>query len=168
MDERLLLEAVQLKEVSRAGWLRVGVASAESVAAHSWGIAWLALTLCPDELDLQRVLAMAIVHDLPEIRVGDITPHDPVSKEEKQRREASAATALLGSQPRLLAAWREYDAHESPESRFVHQLDKLDMAIQALRYHQAQGIDTTEFIESAREKVPAAMWRLVERMMLTP
>ena len=50
-----LLQMLQLKDVDRTGWVRAGVNKPESVAAHSWGMATLALKLCPKELDLSRV-----------------------------------------------------------------------------------------------------------------
>ena len=50
-----LLQMLQLKDVERTGWVRAGVNKPESVAAHSWGMATLALKLCPKELDLSRV-----------------------------------------------------------------------------------------------------------------
>ena len=159
--DTLLLEALALKALPRAGWQRVGIVDPESVAAHSWGVAWLALLLCPPELDRERVLTIALVHDLPELRAGDITPHDGISAEEKRAREAAAAQALLGEEPALLAAWQEYEDHQTAASRFVHQLDKLDMALQAIRYAREQGRDTAECVESARRKLPAALWARV-------
>ncbi|MFN7146928.1 MAG: HD domain-containing protein, partial [Myxococcota bacterium] len=72
-DRRLAREAVLLKEVDRSGWTRIGVPHPESVAAHSWGVALLALLRCPPELDRHKLLAMAILHDLAEVRVGDLT-----------------------------------------------------------------------------------------------
>lgn len=154
MSLALLLEATRLKELDRAGWLRVGVTRPESVAAHSWGISLLALVLCPPQLNRERVLTLAALHDLPELRVGDLTPHDGVSREEKARREDEAARALLADHPDLLAVWQEYDRGDSPEARFVHALDKLDMAIQALRYAES-GADTREFVDSARRALAA-------------
>ena len=145
----LLDEALALKELDRSGWRRVGLEPVESVAAHSWGVAWLALSLCPPSLDRGRVLALAVLHDLPEVRVGDLTPHDGVSSAEKHRREAEAAGDLLAPLPHLAVLWSEYAAQESPEARFVRQLDRLDMALQALRYARERGADTREFVESA-------------------
>ena len=118
-----LLEVAQLKALPRAGWVRQGVPAPESVAAHSFGVAWLAVILCPPTLDRLRVLEIALLHDVPEVRAGDITPHDGVARAEKRRLEAAAATGLLGGLPRALAAWADYDAGESPEARFVHELD---------------------------------------------
>ena len=48
-DLALLLDVLGLKALDRTGWVRRGVQSAESVAAHSWGVAWLVLALCPPD-----------------------------------------------------------------------------------------------------------------------
>ena len=82
--KQLLQEALLLKELDRSGWKRVGVENPESVAAHTWGMCWLILVLAPHEIDQLRALKLAIIHDLAEARVGDITPHDGVSKAEKK------------------------------------------------------------------------------------
>ena len=147
-----LLRALELKELPRAGWVRVGVPEPESVAAHSWGVAWLVLALCPPGVDRGRALAMAVVHDLPEVLTGDVTPHDPVSPEEKSRSEQSALEALvrpLAHAAELQQLWREFELQSSPEGRFVRACDKLDMALQAARYRARNGVDTAEFVESA-------------------
>ena len=102
-----LLEAVALKRLARAGWRRVGIESPESVAAHTWGVAWLVLLLLPDELDREKALTYAILHDFPEVRTGDVTPHDGLTREAKLQREEQAMTALCEGLPRgadLLAA----------------------------------------------------------------
>lgn len=147
-DRRLAAEAVLLKEVDRAGWTRIGVTHPESVAAHSWGVALLALLRCPPEMDRHKLLAMAILHDLAEVRVGDLTPHDGVTKEEKHRREREAMDALLAHRPDLRAIWDEAEAGVSAEARFLKDLDRADMGVQAERY-AALGFDTAEFLRSA-------------------
>jgi len=43
----------------------------------------------------------------------------------------------------------EYANRSSPEARFAHELDKLDMGLQAVRYAQGKGVDTQEFQSSA-------------------
>ena len=136
-----LKEALGLKDVVRAGWVLAGVKNPESVAAHSWGMALLAIELCPPELDLARVLTLCVLHDLAEVRVGDITPHDGVSAEEKHRREGEAIQAFGMN---AISAFEEYEAQVTPESQFVKRLDKMDMALQAEIY-EAQGLDLSEF-----------------------
>jgi 5'-deoxynucleotidase YfbR-like HD superfamily hydrolase len=135
------------------------------VAAHSWGLAWLVLLLCPEDLDRDRAVAMAIVHDLPEVIVGDITPHDGISGTQKARQESAAADRLLGQSPYLRDLWQEYADHDTPESKLVHQLDKLDMALQAIRYHQDTSTDTAEFIRSAMGKLNSAQQELLRSVL---
>ena len=148
---QLLLEAQELKGLDRAGWVRAGIKNPESVAAHSWGMAFLSLLLCPPELNRERVLALTVIHDLAEIRVGDITPHDNVSPEQKHKQESEAAADMLSSQPELLGLWEEYEAQETAEAMFVHRIDRLDMALQARVYEQQEGLDLSEFLTSARQ-----------------
>ncbi|MED5309117.1 MAG: HD domain-containing protein, partial [Candidatus Thermoplasmatota archaeon] len=62
-----LLEMLELKQLPRTGWVRSEVDNPESVAAHSWGMAVLALRLAPENLDMIKVLSMCLVHDLPEV-----------------------------------------------------------------------------------------------------
>ena len=151
-----LIEARGLKAVPRTGWGRRGVQQPESVAAHSWGIALLVAGLLPEDLDREKALLYAVLHDLAEVRVGDITPADGVSPAEKARREDAAMASICRGLPRgreLLAAWQAYEAQVDPEARFVRQCDRLDMAVQAVAYARAQGLDPTEFLASAAEVV---------------
>jgi len=152
----LLVEAVGLKGLPRTGWVRRGIPDPESVAAHSWGVAWLVLLLLPADLDRGRALTYAVLHDLAEVRVGDLTPHDAVDAEVKRHRERDALTAMLSVAGRggmLREAWEAYEAQADPEARFVRQLDRLDMAIQAVAYADAGGQDLTEFLDSAERVI---------------
>lgn len=149
-----LLAAVALKHQPRAGWLRTGLVHApravESVAAHSWGVAYLVLALLPPELDRAKALTFAVLHDLPEALTGDITPHDGISRSEKHAREDAACQTLTAPMgPNLYTTWQQYERQQCAESQFVKQLDKLDMALQALHYTEEHGVDTREFMASA-------------------
>ena len=146
-SKEALIEALGLKDVVRAGWVRAGVQNPESVAAHSWGMAMLATQICPEELDLKRVLQLCILHDIAEVKVGDITPHDNVSAEEKHRLEFEAIDSMGIDAMEIFV---EYEAQKTPESQFVRHLDKLDMALQAEIY-EAQKLDLTEFKKAAEE-----------------
>ncbi len=153
-----LLECVRLKGLDRAGWVLRGIPGPESVAAHAWGVAWLVLALLPPELDRGRALGYAVVHDLPEVRVGDLTPADGVPREDKRRREDAAMGGIVsplgrGREEALWGLWRRYDAQADPEARFVRQLDRLDMALQALAYAQQGARGMGEFVRSAQEVV---------------
>mgnify|MGYP001281374047 FL=1 len=147
MDESVL-EWLHLKNVTRAGWVRAGVEQPESVAAHSWGMSLLALKLCPDDLDLSKVLSLCLIHDLPEVRVGDLTPHDDCSTKAEDER-----AAMLEMAPFWVDLFDEYEAGNTPEARFVKQLDKLDMGLQAIVYQRQQDVSLEEFLQSAKKRI---------------
>ena len=146
--QKKLIDILGLKNIIRAGWLKVGIERPESVASHSWGMSALALELCPQHLDLSKVLSLCIVHDVPEIIVGDLTPLDDCTNKAKDEHSAMQKLA-----PQWLYLFEEYEAGQTAEAKFVKQIDKLDMALQAVIYRNEQGVDTSEFIESARKKI---------------
>ena len=135
-----------LKDVLRQGWVNAGVDAPESVAAHSWGMAVLALKLCPEDLSLEHVLKLCLVHDLPEVIVGDLTPQDDVSTKSADERAAMEQLA-----PEWVALFDEYEHQTTPEAVFVKKLDKLDMALQAKVYMERSELDLNQFIDSARK-----------------
>ncbi|KAI7715818.1 hypothetical protein KC353_g5810 [Hortaea werneckii] len=112
--------------------------------------------LCPptlsSTLDLPRCTRMALVHDMAESLVGDITPVDGVTKTEKSRRETETmdyiCSSLLGSLPgdsnahareQIRSAWQEYEDSQTPESHFVHDVDKIELLLQMVEYERAHG-----------------------------
>ncbi len=152
-------ELSHLKQLYRQGWLRRGIPNqrCESVAEHSFSVAVLALWLGQayyPHLDLNRVLRMALLHDIGEVYAGDIIPSDQTSDAEKHQQERASLEKVLGKLPtcqEYLELWLEFERGESPEARFVRQVDRLEMGLQA-RVYQAQGFaGMDEFIHSARQ-----------------
>jgi putative hydrolase of HD superfamily len=90
---------------------------------------------------------MCLVHDLAEVIVGDLTPHDEIRGEEKHQLEREAMLAMA---PEWVDLFDEYESASTPEAKFVKTMDKLDMGLQAIRYTE-QDIDLSEFISSARK-----------------
>lgn len=143
-----LLDVLHLKRLYRQGWLRRGVPpeQGESVADHVFSmalLAWFAADSLYPGLDRDRVIRMVLVHELGEIYTGDIIPSDRVERAEKHRLERAAIEQVVGALPRAaeyLALWEEFEAGETPEARFVKQIDRLEMALQAAAYrHQGYG-----------------------------
>lgn len=152
-------ELCQLKHLFRQGWLRRGVPRecCESIAEHSFGVALLALWLAQahfPELDASKVVQMALLHDFGEVYAGDIIPDDPVSPQEKQQREAASVAQVFDKLPggdTYRRLWQEFEAGDSPEARFVRQIDRLEMGMQAGVY-RAQGFGRMqEFFNSAAQ-----------------
>jgi len=148
-----MLLAYSLKDLPRAGWVRRGVEAPESVAAHSWGLSFLVLNTLPKELNLERALQYAVLHDLGESIVGDFTPADQISSSEKRALETDAMKQICQGLARgdaLLSMWEDYEDQIDPEARFVRELDRLDMAIQAAWYAKTTALSFQEFLLSAQ------------------
>ena len=73
-------------------------------------MAWLVLVLLPAGMDRARALAYAVLHDLPEVRTGDLMPSDPVTPSEKAAREHAAMAALAAPLVAhgIAAIWNAY------------------------------------------------------------
>lgn len=134
----------QLKRTARTGWVMRGVVGAENVAAHSFGMAYTALLLAqqmPKQAwDMGRLLAMCLLHDLPEAWTTDIPVpawrHLPSGT--KETVERGVAEQML-PQPALRELWDELVANETAEAKLVHDADKLDLFLQARMYEDQQG-----------------------------
>lgn len=142
-DLDALVAALALKDESRTGWDLRGVRDPESVAAHSWGVAYLVLLYAEEAgVDRDRALRMAILHDVGEAIVGDVATRVNDEKQsmdaaEKERRERDAVADLLGPfDGDLRALWEEYEDRDSPAARFVKDMDLVDMCLQALCYER--------------------------------
>jgi putative hydrolase of HD superfamily len=151
---------MRLKRLYRQGWLKRGIPRdiCESVAEHSFGTAILALLLARGEggLDLGKATLMALVHEMGESYAGDITPVDGVPAAEKRRLESEAIGKALAGLPDadwLLGIWEEFEACESPEARFVRQLDRLEMGLEASLLNAEGFPGMGEFFASARRSV---------------
>lgn len=155
---RAYFEFNQLKQLYRQGWLRRGVPKerCESVAEHSLGVAvlacWLADAYYP-QLDQSRVMRLALIHDFGEIYAGDIIPGDEVSTEEKYCLELESVERVFSRLPNgveYIALWGEFEAGQTPEARFVRQVDRLEMGLQASVYEHQGNENLSEFYGSAR------------------
>ena len=151
----------ELKRVQRKGWIsKVGIENPESVADHSYGTAIMAMVFSDlHQLDTEKILKMALLHDLAESITGDFMPEE-ISKETKKTAEGDAMKEILSMLPNNLAceydkAWQEYIQADTKESILLHELDKLEMAIQAAKY-SSEGFSNEKlglFVDSAKKEI---------------
>lgn len=140
----------KLKRLPRKGWVLNHVNDPESVADHSMRTSFLALTLCPPEVDKSKAVQMALIHDLAESIITDITPLDGVTLEDKYQRESAAWTQISKSLDNddMQKLWQEMEDGKTDEAKFVYQLDKLEMLIQAEEYENLQPeLDLSQFFK---------------------
>ena len=127
-----LVEADKLKTVSRRTPLVDG-SRLENSAEHSWHLVLAAMILrqySKETIDLLRVLELVAVHDLVEIDAGDTFAYDVAGQVSKSEREVAAAGRVFGLLPadqreHVMRLWEEFEAQNSPESRFANALDRL-------------------------------------------
>ncbi len=151
-------QLLNLKGLYRQGWLQNDIPkdTCETVADHSFGTALLAMLLCPSHLDAHKVVQMALIHEAGECVIGDITPRDEITAASKRQQEEAAVMQLFAKLPQgdeWLALWREFEYGTSQEGRFVQQLDKLEMGLQAQMYETLLKRDFRDFVTSAQKTV---------------
>jgi putative hydrolases of HD superfamily len=128
-----IIEADRLKTVLRRSPL-AAADRRENDAEHSWHLALMATVLAEhadEEIDVGRVVQLVVVHDLVEIHAGDTFLYDDAMAATQQQRETEAAELLFGLLPpdqaaRMRALWDEFEARQTPESRFAKAMDRLE------------------------------------------
>ncbi len=153
---KLFYESFHLKNLYRQGWLKRGIPKekCESVADHSFGVVLMSFMIAKEhfpELDISKLMKLALIHDLPEVFTGDKTPSDNVTPKQKELSESKAFRRLFSGfkdADEYQKLWKEYSKQSSAEARFVLQIDKLEMALQASIYEKTTKHDLQEFYDS--------------------
>ena len=151
----------ELKKTPRRGWKeKIGILHPESVADHSFNAAIMAMVFSDlKKLDTQKMLKMALLHDISESVTGDFTPEE-ISKNDKVEIENETMIDILSKLPSEISneyaeIWEEFQAGVSKESVLMHEIDRLEMAMQASKY-SAEGYSKDKldiFFESARKDI---------------
>ncbi|MBY6294240.1 HD domain-containing protein [Nanohaloarchaea archaeon H01] len=144
VETDFILKALELKEQERA-WIEMfQIEESESVADHSWSVAFLSILFSSEaDINVEKVLKMVIVHDLAEAEIGDYANRKKdedreISSERKKQIEEDAWDRFDGmiDNEELKDLWREYERRETQEAKFVKDMDLLDLCLQALKYER--------------------------------
>lgn len=161
---RVLLELQRLKRLDRTGWVLRGLPpGAESVAAHSYGVALTAMMLADEcaargvRVDVARVLRLALLHDLAETRTGDMprTVANYYGREARKRAERAAFDDIVRgarAAESYSALHEDYEERASLEARLVKAADVIDLLAQALAFERAGARGLEEFWEGAEAR----------------
>ncbi|MBI2644395.1 MAG: HD domain-containing protein [Candidatus Wildermuthbacteria bacterium] len=187
---KFFLEASLLKTTQRTGWVWRGISNPETVAEHSFRLAFFAWVLGRKaNLNTNRLIKLALLHDICEVYAGDLTPHYGTARykeiiRSKEKRgallkrwirlprkekikaarlrflaEKHALLQILRFLPRekrqeLLSLWIDFEKGRTAEGRFVKQLDKIEVLLQAIEYFGVgQNTFVTAWWEEAEELV---------------
>ena len=138
MDNRLKkqldfsLEIDKEKNIFRQTHLS-GQGRNENDAEHAWHMAIMAYLLkeyANEEVDIAKVMIMCLIHDIVEIDAGDTYAYDEEGKKTQKAREDAAKERIFSLLPddqkeEMIALFDEFEAYESPESKYAHSLDNL-------------------------------------------
>lgn len=169
MDKILdfLIQVGELKTILRKGSVLIEAKNPETIAEHIFRVAIMAWVLGEARkvnFNIKRILKIALVHDLCEVSIGDITPYEgilPKDKKEwpelfdrwprfsktekkkialeKQKREGQALGELIAELPwdlkkEIKSLWLDYRQGSTKEARFVKQVNRIETLLQALEY----------------------------------
>ena len=139
--------------------MKLNLKDSESVAEHSYMMSVMAMIMSDmKNLNTEKIIKMSILHDWAESKIGDFMP-DEITVEKKTELEEYAMAELLDDLPSKIKndyynIWNDYKENLSEESRFVHELDKLEMALQGKIYEkEADPEKIKPFIISAVEQI---------------
>ncbi len=126
-----IIELEKLKSILRKTKV-IGTDRYENSAEHSWQVCMLAQLLIdesPYDVDIVRVIEILLVHDIPEIYVGDQIVYQQKDTKfiNKEREAAHKAFGLLPELQAIwcLSRWQEYEDRETNEAIFAYAVDRL-------------------------------------------
>jgi len=129
-DLGFLLRLDGLKEIQRQNPLSTSDRR-ENVAEHSWHVAIAAMLMsgyAQEKIDVAQAVALAVVHDVVELLVGDTFAFGDGVADQAQREEAAMSRLDSHASPavrEMVRFWREYEEQQTPEARFVKGLDAV-------------------------------------------
>ena len=139
--------------------MKLNLKDSESVAEHSYMMSVMAMVMSDmKNLNTEKIIKMSILHDWAESKIGDFMP-DEIGYDKKSELENYAMTEILESLPQKIQSdyqnmWDEFLVRDTPEAKLVHELDKLEMALQAKIYETATDPEKVKpFIISAVEQI---------------
>lgn len=143
-----------LKSQRRTGWIDKQLPNPESISDHMYRMAIITMLTADNTLNIGHCMRIALCHDMAEALVGDITPYQGVSKEEKHYREQTAMEYLRDlikkfnpdAAEQIYNAWVEYETVSSPEAKLVKDIDKFELLCQSDEYQrQYPNLDLSDF-----------------------
>lgn len=146
-----------MKFIPRGGWLMKGVRLPESLGDHSYGVAMATMIMGRElarreivELNLEKALQVALIHDLTESLITDIPA--PMTRffgsDNKKNAEISALEEIFSTSPykeEMRQMWLEFEEGSSAEGRLVRAADKIDMVLQLCRYEETGNRSLDDF-----------------------
>jgi putative hydrolase of HD superfamily len=149
-DIQFLYEVAALRNIRRQ-WGRFLNTDFDNIAEHHFRVMWTALVIARHEKagDIEKIMKMALVHDIAEGRTGDA---DYITRLYTERKEDEAIKDMLKNtslEEEFLSIWREYEERESIESKIVKDADNIEIDFELLE-QEAKGSRLPEAFHDTR------------------
>lgn len=149
-DLELLYEIGSLRHLPRQ-WRRFGLTDTQNVTEHHFRVIWLALVIAAREgiTNTDKIVKMALVHDVTESRTNDV---DYISRQYVEQKEEQAIRDILREtslEKEFIEIWQEYEDRKTIESKIVKDADNLDVDME-MREQGARGHDLEAIWEKHR------------------
>jgi len=172
-----MIEAEKLKDVHRKT-RPVGLERFENSAEHSWHVALMAMMMkdyANEDINIDRVIKMLLIHDLGEIDAGDVIIYES-EKPELKAKEAEGVKRLLsylspGQQEEYMALWYEFEDGKTIDSKYAKAIDRIPPLFHNLRGDKSTWLEHGITIEKALNinkrigEGSEAIWRVVEKKL---
>ena len=151
----------------------------ENSAEHNWQGALMALVFreyIPEEVNLEKVMSMLLIHDLGEIYAGNTFIFDDVGKRDSYHRELESLKISLDKLPSdqqdsFLGLWQEFETGISMEAKYARVLDALVPLLNHLEVAQPHdnphGLTKTQVIakKSFIQETSEILWELAQEVI---
>ena len=129
---KFIVEVDKAKEIMRRTYL-TSSERFENDAEHSWHLALMAPLLkeyIKEDVNIERVINMVVIHDLVEIDAGDTFCYDKEGNLTKREREVKAADRIFNILPKdqakiIYDLWNEFEEMKTIESKYAACLDRI-------------------------------------------
>ena len=152
MNAQAVLDLIEeigvLKNLPRTGWRFRGIKDAESVADHCYRVSLLSMLLADVltegdvKLNVEKVMRIALLHDVAEARIGDVPfpALEYIPEDVKEIGEKAALQSMFEGfgtlRQKYIDLWEEFEKGTSLEGRLVRAADKLELMIQVFQYEK--------------------------------
>ena len=168
----------KLKYLPRSGWVRDRVPKPESVAEHSFKAAVMAMVLADAvhlKVNKEKLLKMALIHDVGESIIGDIIQYAPNGdilhkvRAKKHKDELAAIKKIFGKIPNgeeYIGLFEEFEAHKTNEAIIFNELDRLELVLQAAEYEKTYGMTLGTYFTTGKREIHIKEFRsLLENLL---
>ena len=163
-----LFEGKILKELPRAGYHFLG-SGKENVAEHSFMTALIAFTISrlePD-IDKEKIITMALLHDLGEARTGDLNYVQQKYVDVKEKKVVSDLTSGLTFGEDIAKLLEEFNKCKTKEAKLANDADQISFILELKQLQDTGAKSPERWIEIVKQRLQTKTGKMIAESILT-